>query len=109
MHELAVTQSIVDAVAEHAGAAQISCVRLRVGLLCGVIPQAVQFCFEIVAAGTTLQGAELVIVEQRGVGHCRTCDATFPLADLVLLCSCGSVDVAVTAGRDLTIESIEVS
>jgi hydrogenase nickel incorporation protein HypA/HybF len=109
MHELAVTQMIIEAVTSHAGAAQVSCVRLRVGVLSGVVPRALQFCFEIVAAGTTLQGAELVVVEQLGVGHCGACDTSFHLADLVLLCPCGSVDVIVTAGRELTIESIEVN
>ncbi len=105
---MTVTQSIVDTVAEHAGAAQVICVRIRVGLLCGVLPHALKFCFEIVTAGTTLRSAELVVVEQPGMGLCRTCDTTLPLTDLILRCPCGSADVAVTAGRDLTIESIEV-
>ena len=108
MHELTVTQSIVDTVAEHAGAAQVTCVRIRVGLLSGVIPHALRFCFEAVTAGTTLQNARLVIVEQSGMGLCHTCDITLSLTDLILRCPCGSVDVAITAGRDLTIESIEV-
>jgi hydrogenase nickel incorporation protein HypA/HybF len=108
VHELAVTQSIVETVTEHAGAAQVTCVRIRIGLLCGVIPHAVRFCFEAVTAGTTLQNAELVIAEQPGMGLCHTCDRTLCLTDLILRCPCGSADVAVTAGRELTIESIEV-
>ncbi|MDQ2835994.1 MAG: hydrogenase maturation nickel metallochaperone HypA [Actinomycetota bacterium] len=109
MHELAVTQSIVDAVSEYAGDATVSCVRLRVGKLSGVVPHALQFCFELVTEGTTLQGAELIIDEQPGVGHCRGCDSEIALTDLILLCPCGSADVGVTSGRELTIQSIEVA
>lgn len=108
MHELSVTQSIVDLVRQHAGTAKVTSVRLRVGRLSGVIPQAVQFCFELVTKGTTLQDAELVIDEQPGVGHCGGCDTDFSLPDLILVCPCGSADVAVVSGRELTVVSIEV-
>jgi hydrogenase nickel incorporation protein HypA/HybF len=108
MHELAVTQSIVDLVRQHAGDAKVTSVRLRIGRLSGVTPQAVQFCFELVTAGTTLQDAELVIDEQPGLGHCGGCDADFSLADLVLLCPCGSADVDMVSGRELTVVSMEV-
>lgn len=108
MHELSVTQGIVDLVRQHAGKAKVMSVRLRVGRLSGVIPQAVQFCFELVAKGTTLQDAELVIDEQPGVGHCSGCDTDFTLTDLILVCPCGSSDVDVVSGRELTVVSIEV-
>jgi hydrogenase nickel incorporation protein HypA/HybF len=108
MHELAITQSIVDAVSDRAGNVSVSVVRVRVGKLSGVFPHALQFAFEVVTLGTTLQGAELVIDEQPGVGHCRGCDSDISLPDLILLCSCGSADVHVISGCDLAIESIEV-
>jgi hydrogenase nickel incorporation protein HypA/HybF len=109
VHELSITQSIVDAVCEYAGEATVTCVSLRVGRLSGVVPRAVQFCFELVTEGTRLQGAELLIEEQPGLGHCRSCDSDIPLNDLILLCRCGSADVGVLSGRDLTVQSIEVA
>ena len=42
-------------------------------------------------------------------GRCRSCGAEFELADLILLCPCGSADVDVLTGRDLRILSMEVS
>jgi hydrogenase nickel incorporation protein HypA/HybF len=108
MHELAITQSIVDAISERAGDTKVSVVRLRIGTLSGVFPHAMQFAFEVVTLGTILEGAELVIDEQAGVGHCRDCDRDVSLADLILLCPCGSADVQVISGRDLAIESIEM-
>jgi hydrogenase nickel incorporation protein HypA/HybF len=106
MHELAITQSVVDAVTERTGTAPVTVVRLRVGRLAGVVPDAMRFCFELVTAGTPLEGAELEIEEPEGRGRCRTCGADFPLPDLVLLCDCGSADVEILAGRELAIASV---
>ena len=59
MHELAITQSVVDAVTERTGKAPVASVRLRIGRLAGVVPDAVRFCFELVTAGTPLEGGAL--------------------------------------------------
>ncbi len=107
MHELAITQSIVDAVSERVGDTPVSVVRIRVGALSGVFPHAMQFAFEVVTVGTALEGAELVIDEQPGLGHCRDCGRDVSLPDLILLCDCGSANVHVVSGRELAIESIE--
>ena len=106
MHELAITQSVVEAVTERTGTAPVTVVMLRVGRLAGVVPDAMRFCFELVTAGTPLEGAELEIEEPEGRGRCRTCGAEFPLPDLVLLCDCGSADVEILAGRELAIASV---
>ena len=106
MHELAITQSVVDAVTERTGSAPVTCVRVRVGRLAGVVPDAMRFCFELVTAGTPLAGAALEIEQPEGRGHCRTCGADFGLVDLVLLCRCGSADVDVLAGRELAVASV---
>ncbi len=61
MHELAVLRSIVDAVSEHALGDVVTLVSLGVGVLSGVSPQALEFCFELATRGTVLAGAELVV------------------------------------------------
>ena len=106
MHELAITQSVVEAVTERTGAMPVTTVRLRVGRLAGVVPDAMRFCFELVTAGTPLEGARLEFDRPDGRGRCRTCGAEFVLADLILLCSCGSADVEVLAGRELVVASV---
>jgi hydrogenase nickel incorporation protein HypA/HybF len=106
MHELAITQGVVDAVTERTGDAPVACVRLRVGRLAGVVPDAMRFCFELVTAGTSLDGAVLEFDQPEGRGRCRTCGADFVLPDLILLCSCGSADVEVLAGRELAVASV---
>jgi hydrogenase nickel incorporation protein HypA/HybF len=106
MHELAIAQGVVDAVTERTGSAPVATVRVRVGRLAGVVPDALRFCFELVAAGTPLDGAALEFDQPEGRGHCRACGADLVLADLILLCSCGSADVEVVTGRELTVASV---
>ena len=109
MHEMALTQSVVDAVCEHAAGRLVSSVKLEVGALCAVVPDSMTFCFDLVTEGTVAAGARLDIDVRPGLAHCRTCDARFELADLILLCPCGSADVEILAGRDLRILSMEVN
>lgn len=106
MHELSITQSVVDTIAERLGQAKVSRVRLEIGKLSGVVPDAVMFCFELVTAGTTLEGAELVIDEPDGSARCRTCGSEFVTAEVLPLCACGSADVEVTGGASLRIRNV---
>jgi hydrogenase nickel incorporation protein HypA/HybF len=106
MHELAITQSVVDAVTERTGSTPVASVRLRVGRLAGVVPDAMRFCFELVTSGTSLEGAVLEIEQPEGRGRCRACGSDFVLADPILLCPCGSADVEVLAGRELAVASV---
>jgi hydrogenase nickel incorporation protein HypA/HybF len=108
MHELSITQSVVDTVTERTGSAVVVSVRLRVGRLSGVVPDAMRFRFDLVTAGTPLEGAQLEIDRPEGRGRCRTCAAEFALPDPVLLCPCGSADVEVLAGRELAVASVVV-
>ena len=108
MHELAITQSVVEAVCERAGDRPVRSVRVRVGALTAVVPDAMRFCFDLVVEGTVAQGARLDIEQRPGAAHCADCGADVELADAVLLCPCGSADLRVTAGRELQIVSMEV-
>ncbi|MFI9628990.1 hydrogenase maturation nickel metallochaperone HypA [Streptomyces sp. NPDC052042] len=108
MHELSITQGIVDAVCERAGGRPVRAVRVRVGVLTAVVPDAMRFCFDLTASGTVAEGALLEIDHRPGRAHCRACENDFPLDDLVLLCPCGSSDVDVTSGRELQIVSMRV-
>lgn len=109
MHELAITQQVVDTITERTSGAQVTLVRLDIGKLSGVVPDAVAFCFELVADGTPLQDARLEISEPPGRALCRGCGDEFALDQLIVLCACGSADVEVLAGQELAIRSVEVA
>ncbi|WP_374970508.1 hydrogenase maturation nickel metallochaperone HypA [Terrabacter sp. BE26] len=108
MHELALTESLVEQVAEHTAGRRVSAVHLRVGLLSGVVPEAIEFCFDVAASGGPLEGATLVIERVPGRLGCRTCGLESAAADGLPVCPCGSADVEVVAGRELTLTRVEV-
>ena len=109
MRELEVTQAVVAAVIDRTGDARVRTVRLRIGRDAGLVPDAVRFCFDSVAAGTQVAGARLVIDESRGVAECETCGADFDVDDLLFGCDCGSLDVHVAGADELVVTGVEVA
>lgn len=84
MHEMAITQSVVDAVCEHAAGRRVHSVKLEVGELCAVVPDSMQFCFELATQGTVADGALLDLDLRPGAARCRTCRQQFELHDPIL-------------------------
>jgi hydrogenase nickel incorporation protein HypA/HybF len=109
MHELALTQSIVEMVAEHAQGRTVRRVTLEVGKLTCVMPDALRFCFDLVAAGTALDGAMLDIREIEGRARCVTCGEEFIRHTLYTTCSCGALDFARISGEELRIKEYELA
>ena len=109
MHELAITEGVVQAVTERLPDATITCVNLEIGAMSGVVADSVRFCFDLVTEGTKLQGARLEISEPAARGRCRDCGSEFEPDGPIALCACGSVDVAILSGRELRITSVEVA
>jgi hydrogenase nickel incorporation protein HypA/HybF len=109
MHELGITQEIVELAAGHARGAKVVRVVVAIGKLTAVLPDAVRFCFELCSAGTVVEGAELEINEVPGRARCRACAAEVALDQPWGQCAaCGNADLEWLAGRELTIKTIEV-
>lgn len=109
MHELAITEEIVAAVAEKLPDRKITLVRLEIGVLSGVVADCVRFCFDVVTEGTNLEGASLEITEPPATCRCRECGGEFEPDFPILLCRCGSADIAILTGADLRILSVQVA
>ena len=105
---MALTESVVDLVGRRTAGRRVLVVRLQVGALSGVLPDAMRFCFDLATAGTPLEGARLEVEEVPGRLRCRTCGEESPCPDLVRLCPCGSADVEVVGGEDLRVASVDV-
>lgn len=108
MHEMAITQSIIAAVCDRMGDAQVRRLCLEIGTLSGVMVDSVRFCFDLVTEGTPLEGAELEIVQPSGLARCRDCAREFPMDDLLVVCSCGSANRELLSGEELRIREVEV-
>jgi hydrogenase nickel incorporation protein HypA/HybF len=108
VHELAITESVVAAVAERTGDARVTRVVLEVGCLSGVVPDSVAFCFDLCTQGTTLEGATLDIVSVPAHGRCLACAAELEVRDPLACCACGGVPHDLTGGQELRIKEVEV-
>jgi len=109
VHELAITEGLVDAVSDRLPGQRVICVKLEIGALSGVVADSVRFCFDLVTEGTKLEGARLEISQPPAVCHCRICDSNFEPDGPIAICPCGSAEVAVLAGQDLKITSVQVA
>jgi hydrogenase nickel incorporation protein HypA/HybF len=112
MHEYSIMQSALDQAlreARRAGAVRVHELRLRVGVLSGVVPEALQFAFEALTAGTPAQGATLVIDTVAARFWCAPCEREFVSANYYSECpDCGTPSNELRAGRELELNSMEV-
>lgn len=66
MHELAITQDLVDLVAERTTGRLVLTVNVRVGRESGIVADSMAFSYEVVTMETPLEGSRLVIEEVAG-------------------------------------------
>ena len=108
MHELALAQAIADTVALHADGRRVDRVEVRIGHLRQVVPDSLQFSWELLVDGTELTGCALDIDHVPAVLECRACAGTTTLDLPILVCAdCGSTNVALVSGEEFLITSID--
>jgi len=112
MHELAITQSMVDLVLEEAGkadASKIEKINLVIGEMSGYVEESVQFYFDFFTKGTIAEGAFLFFTMVPCQARCRDCSETFEPKELDWTCPhCQGSRLEIIAGNELRVESIEV-
>jgi hydrogenase nickel incorporation protein HypA/HybF len=109
MHELSLCQAIAATVDRHAAGARARAVVVRIGYLRQVVPESLQFNWELVTASTSLAGTSLEIEHVPAVVCCRTCGAATSLELPVLVCgTCGSFEVQLISGEEFLVKSLEL-
>ncbi|WP_461211169.1 hydrogenase maturation nickel metallochaperone HypA/HybF [Desulfocurvus sp. DL9XJH121] len=114
MHEMAIAQSLVAIINEEMekhGLTKLSRVRVCHGKLAALVPEALSFAFEACTLGTSLEGAELEMVELPVVLKCSGCGIEFSpeASDLFMPCpECGEgLGHAVLKGKELYLDNME--
>lgn len=103
-----VLRAVNDA-AEQAGATRINSVRLTIGELTEIVPDALLFAWEALTPGSLAEGASLEINETGGRSLCLMCGAEFDHGRFDRRCTiCGSFATKVIVGDELTIDHIDV-
>ena len=109
MHELSVAHAVVSTVLDALPSpdTRVLQVRLRVGELSGLVPQALEFAYDVAAQGTPLADAVLVIERSPIVVACDTCgDQTIASATDFRCPVCGQPCGNVVGGKELEILDI---
>lgn len=113
MHELSIVDALIGQVRseiERTGqSGRVTRLEVVVGRLSGVHPESFRFAYQLLAPGTLVEGAELVIHHANAVCVCSDCRTETELEEFVAVCpACGSSDIAFQAGRDLVLQTIEL-
>jgi hydrogenase nickel incorporation protein HypA/HybF len=109
LHELSIADAIVDAAVRHGGGRRVAKVEVKVGRLRQVVPSALEFAFGLVAEGTPVEGAVLEVEHVPARVACRRCGAEEDLEGFPFGCpACGSPEVDVVAGDELSVEALEL-
>lgn len=111
MHEVGLMQSALETVArvahEH-NFTRVSRIGLRVGLLSGVVPEALEFAFEVLRQGTVAAEAELEIEIVPAQFWCENCQAEYNLEQFEFECAhCGGPLVLRSGGTELELAIVE--
>lgn len=113
MHELSVSQSILDIVLRHgqqAHAQRIVAVNLVIGDLTGFVDESIQFYFDFMANNTLAEGAKLGFKRIAPLVRCYACQAEYaPPNSRVWTCpECDALGGEVIAGKEFYVDSLEI-
>ena len=112
MHELGITENIVNIALAKAGeakAGKVTRINVVIGELSGFVPDCIQFYFDSLSRDTIAQEAALHFESVAAQLRCRKCSIVFQPRDTQWSCpECRGQSVDLARGRELYIESIEV-
>lgn len=112
MHELPITESLLEIATRHAaqaGASRITALNIVIGQLASIIDDSVQFYWDIVAKDSQAEGAALQFKRIPAEFHCLECDLRYkPGLEIEPCPDCGSAKIEILAGQEFYLESIEV-
>ncbi|MFZ8934537.1 MAG: hydrogenase maturation nickel metallochaperone HypA [Bacteriovoracaceae bacterium] len=110
MHELSIAKAIVESGIEHIKKGQkVISIHVKVGVLSGVVKEALEFAFPEVCRGTSFEGAQLEIEKVPLLLYCKSCHQLTHSEDIVILCQhCYDTEVEIQEGKEILIQKMEV-
>jgi hydrogenase nickel incorporation protein HypA/HybF len=112
MHELAVTESILQIAEKHAkeaNASKVTDIYLVIGKLSSIVDDSVEFYWELISKSTLCEGSKIHFKRTPATMLCMACGNTFELTGELIPCpNCGSYQLKVQSGEEFWLESIEI-
>lgn len=110
MHEMSLAEGvlqIVENTAHAQGLQRVTELRLEIGKLSGVEPEALRFCLEVVLKGSLAEAAPVEFIEVPGRGWCMQCESDIPVEALFEPCPhCGGYQIQITGGREMRVKDL---
>ena len=112
MHELAVTESILDIAlkyAQQSGASRVTDLYIVMGRLSSIVDDSVQFYWDIISENTLCAGSKLHFQRIPAEMLCLDCQKPYVVDGELSPCPiCGGAHVQVTSGDQFYLDSIEI-
>jgi hydrogenase nickel incorporation protein HypA/HybF len=109
MHELSITESLLEIVLRHADGRRVVSVNLLIGELSTFVDESIEMYWNEISKGTAAEGARLKFRREAGALFCLDCQREFSIHTPEFLCpACGSARSRLARGQDCYVESIEV-
>ena len=113
MHELSIAMRLVESLEEELAKERdltVTTVNLRIGALTGLVPEALEFSWEVASEESRLKGSKLCIETVDASGYCPECRQERTISNLQSFrCPvCMSPIKQVTGGHELEILTLEV-
>ena len=112
MHELSVTESVLEIACKHAEKAQarkVTDIYLVIGRLSSIVDDSVQFYWDVISRDTICKNAQLHFRREPAKLVCLDCQSEYTLEDELMPCpNCGSARIRVLSGDEFNLESIEI-
>lgn len=113
MHEASIMQSALDSATEElhkAGGHCITRMKMRVGVLSGVVPEALEFAFAALKTATPAADAELKIEMAPAYFRCLDCKTTVERIEMTFVCpTCDGAMIVDHGGRQLELTQLELN
>ena len=111
MHELPLTEQIIDICSETAAKhhAHVKTIEIVLGEDSGFVGESIQMYFDVIGQGTLCEGAQLHIKGVKPKLRCRTCGELFVRKLFSFTCPhCGGEGEPTAIGKEFYVESVEL-
>lgn len=109
MHELSIAEELLEIITTRAsqeGIRKVEKINLRIGEFSGIMPDSLEFAFEMLSKGTLTEGASVEIEVVAPKFICERCGQTAPSPERGCI-NCGSEELSLSSGSELEITSFE--
>jgi hydrogenase nickel incorporation protein HypA/HybF len=112
MHEMSIAQSVLEIAIgemEKNAASSVRKIKISIGQFSGVVKEALEFAFDVLKPETPAAAAEIEIAVIEIKAECPVCGPTeCRLNDLNLFCPICNAVLKISAGREMTVDYLDV-